>query len=199
MQKIMGMKNQQGITTFWGISIILMVCVVVVFVFYFLYFFWIENPTPTSEITIVRAVRHQSVSIPSSVDTTGWLVYENSSFPMSFKYPATYKVNEDEVIYGTTSGTMISLMEGTVERFNLRIFPAKTEEAVPAAFQRITGIDPSSYQSFMEKIDGTEAVIYRQKAGTLNNDRIYFINGKYFYEAPYNASTVSVLSTFKFR
>jgi hypothetical protein len=194
----MDTKDQRGITTFWGISIILMVVVVVVFVFYILYFFWIENPVPTSEITIVRAVRHQSVSIPSSVDTSGWETYENASYRISFKYPDPLTINEDEISYGTTPGNLVVLLQDTTEKFNMRVFPSQAEEAVPAAFQRITGIDPSAYQSFTEKLNGEEATIYRQKAGTLNNDRIYFIHGKYFFEAPYNTYSVMILSTFKF-
>ena len=193
----MDMKNQRGITTFWGISIILMVVTVVLFVFYILYFFWIENPVPTSEIILVRAVRHQSVSIPSSVDTTGWLKLDDATNQISFQYPATQVIHTDEITYGTTSGTMISLLQDTTEQFNLRIFPATADETVADAFQRITGIDPSAYQSFAEKLGGEAAVIYRQKAGTLNNDRIYFIHAGYFFEAPYSAATVDILSTFK--
>lgn len=194
----MDIKNQRGLTTFWGISIILMVSLVIIFVFYILYFFWIENPVPTSEITIVRAVRHQSVSIPSKVDTTGWLTFENSGYGVRFQFPVTLAPSEDDIIYGSTSGRIVSLRDATGEQFSLRVFMAKADETIPTAFQRITGIDPSAYQSFNEEVGDEEAIIYRQKAGTLNNDRIYFIHGKYFYEVPFSTSTVNILSTFKF-
>ncbi|MFH1207871.1 MAG: hypothetical protein V1668_04755 [Patescibacteria group bacterium] len=197
MQKMIDTKDQRGITTFWGISIILMVVTVVVFVFYILYFFWIENPVPTSEIFIIRAVKHQSVSIPSSVNATGWQAFENGSYRISFKYPGTLTVHEDEITYGTTAGNMLSLLQDTVEEFNLRIFPVKADETVAIAFERITGIDPSAYQSFTEKLGGEEAAVYRQQPGTSQNDRIYFIHAGYIFEAPYNASTVNILSTFK--
>ena len=80
-------KDKQGITTFWGISIILIEAVVVFFIFYILYFFWIENPTPTSNILIVRAVSRNVVKIPIKVDTADWLTFEDKTNSFEFKSP----------------------------------------------------------------------------------------------------------------
>lgn len=192
----MKLKDQRGITTFWGISIILMEVVVVIFVFYILYYFWIENPVPTSEITLIRAVRHQAVSIPHDVAQTDWLTYENPTYAVSFRYPDTYTLSEDDIYYDTNAGHLITLREGTAERFSLRIFAAGTDESITDTLKRLTHIDPSIYQSFNEKVGGQAATIYRQKPGTADNDQIYFLHHGYLFQAPFNAVTVDVLSTF---
>jgi len=192
----MKIRDQRGVTTFWGISIILMVVTVVVFVFYILYFFWIENPVPTSQILIVRAVQHKAVSIPSNAAAADWLTYENPAYHVSFQYPDQYQVSEDDIYYDTNAGHLITLRDGTAEQFNLRIFAVGSDEDIASALKRLTNIDPSIYQSFTEKVGGQEAVIYRQKPGTPDNDQIYFIHEGYLFQATYNVNTVKILSTF---
>jgi len=198
MHKIMDTKNQQGITTFWGISIILIEAVVVVFVFYILYFFWIENPTPTSDISLVRLVNHQAVTMPSHVDTTGWLTLDRSDYYISVQYPDTWQISDDTITYGTTEGHIISFQDNKTEKFSLRVFPVKASESIPQALTRLTSIDPAIYQSHTERIDGREAIVYRQRPGRSTDDRIYFIGSGYLFEAPFNATTAPILSTFKF-
>lgn len=194
----MELKNQKGITTFWGISIILMESVIVLFIFYILYFFWIENPTPTSNILIIRAFTKKAVTIPKSVDTADWLKYINSSYGFSIQYPADYQVAEDEIIYGNYDGKIISLTKGDIDDFSVRIFKVKEEESVADSFERLTGVSPAIYQSFSEKVDDHEAVVYRQQPGEASGDRIYFVGNNYLFESAFDQFSIQILATFRF-
>lgn len=191
-------RDQKGITTFWGISIILMESVVVLFVFYILYFFWIENPTPTSNILIVKVFNDQSLSIPKDVDTTGWQIYKNESYGFTLMYPAGYSVSGDEILYNDYQGSLVSLDQAGAPNFSLRLFPIQDNESISLAYERLSNIDASIYQSFNIKIDGTEAVVYRMAPGEEDKDTAYFISNDYLFEVAYNADTVPILSTFKF-
>lgn len=194
----MSFKNQQGVTTFWGISIILIESVVVFFIFYILYFFWIENPTPTSNILIIRAFAKRAVVIPKSVDTADWLEYINNSYNFSIQYPADYQVTEDEIIYGNYDGKIISLTKENTNDFSMRIFKVKEEEAVADSFERLTGVSPSIYQSFSEKVNGHQAVVYRQKPGDSSGDQIYFVGNNYLFESAFDEFSIQILATFRF-
>lgn len=190
--------NQQGVTkirTFWGISIILIECTIVIFVFYFLYFFWIENPTPTSNILIVRAITKRSVVIPETVDTTGWLIYSNSDYGFSIKYPSDYKINEEEIFYGDNSGQLINFQMANNPQFYLRIFESLPKETINEAYKRLTGILPTTYQSFSQTVDDKEAMVFRIIPGDVTGDKIFFIGNGYFFEAPFTSSTVNLLAT----
>ena len=194
----MKLKNQQGITTFWGISIILMESVVVLFIFYILYFFWIENPTPTSNILIIRTFTKKGVTIPKSVDTADWLKYINNSYNFSIQYPADYQIAEGEITYGNYDGKIISLTKGDVDNFSVRIFKVREEESVADTFERLTGVSSSIYQSFSEKVDDHRAIVYRQKPGDASGDRIYFMGNNYLFESAFDQFSIQILATFKF-
>jgi len=190
--------NQQGTTkirTFWGISIILIECTIVIFVFYFLYFFWIENPTPTSNILIVRAISKKSVSIPSEVNADGWLIYSNSDYGLSIKHPSDYKIKQDDIYYGDEQGILINFEKDNNPEFYFRIFESGANENIAEAYQRLTGISPAAYQSFVQEVGGKEAVVYRVIPGEISGDQIFFIANGYFFEAPFNQGTVNMLAT----
>ncbi len=190
--------NQQGATrirTFWGISIILIECTIVIFVFYFLYFFWIENPTPTSNILIVRAITKKSVVIPTIVDTTGWLIYSNSDYGFSIKYPSDYTISNDEIYYGENQGKIINFEMDNNSQFNLTIFGSLPDETLAEAYERLTGILPTTYQSFPQVVDDKDAMVYRLVPGDITGDKIFFIGNGYFFEAPFTSDTVNLLAT----
>ncbi len=198
----MGFLRQRGISTFWGISIILMEVTVVLFVFYILYFFWIENPTPTSNILIIRTFRSDVVRIPGSVDTTGWVPFSSDDLGISFYYPSTYSLNEDSIAYGTSEGQLIELTFDGERQFSLSAFtllPSEIENArIDKVFTRLTGINPSVYQSYEEKVNGHPAVVYRQVPGDQPQDHIYFMNDSYFFESVFNTTSAPILSTVRF-
>lgn len=198
MREITRKKNQNGVTTFWAISIILIEVFVVVFVFYFLYYFWIENPIPTEEIRIVGLVRHHPTKVPNNPDTTGWQTYENVTYGFSFSYPAGYQVTDEQIDYGTATGYIFSLSENENEVFWLRVFPRVEDETVAAAYKRLTNIEPSIYQSYRQEIGEVEAVIYRVAPKQPDQDHVYFTPNKYFFEAPLNALTAPIISTIRF-
>jgi len=190
--------NKGKITTFWGVSIIIMEAVVVFFIFYILYFFWIENPTPTDNILIVRAVTKRGLVIPNSVNTADWYKYNNNDFGFSFQYPSDYTVAEDEISYGNNEGKVLDLTQDESAKFSLRIFNAQADETVPDAYQRITSVNPSVYQMYTEEVDDQKAVIYRKKTGEATADQIYFIGNNKFFEMNFNKMTSKILSTFQF-
>jgi len=194
----MNIKEQRGVSTFWGISFILMEVTVVVFVFYILYFFWIENPTPTANIYIIKTFKGGTVTIPKDVETTGWLVYSNSSYGFSLKYPTDYKISEDEIVYGLYEGRVFSLSQQDQENFSLRFFPAEGNESVKSAFERLTTINPSVRQSFQEEVGGREAIVYRRAPGQTPSDYIYFIGNGYVFESAFDEFSAQILATFKF-
>lgn len=190
--------DQQGATrirTFWGISIILIECTIVIFVFYFLYFFWIENPTPTSNILIVRALSKKSVTIPASVDTTGWLIYSNSDYGFSIKYSSDYKIINDEISYGDNQGELINFEKENGIQFYLRIFESLPGESLNQAYERLTGVSTNTYQLFPQTIDDQEAIVFRLIPGDKTGDKIFFISNGYFFEAPFTNTTVNLLAT----
>ncbi len=191
------MQNRK-ISTFWGISIIIIESVIVFFIFYILYFFWIENPTPTDNILIVRALSNRGLVIPANVNTADWLTYNNEDYNFSFKYPASYDLTNDEIAYGENEGELINLNDTDTTDFYVRVFPIQPEETISSAYLRLTGVNPEAYQFFTEKISGAEAVVYRKLPGDPIGDEIYFISGQYLYEAPFNKNSVNFLSTFKF-
>ncbi len=194
----MSIKDQRGISTFRGVSIILIEIVVVVFVFYFLYYFWIENPVPTSNIFIVRAFKGEVIEIPESVNTTGWEIYENENYNFGISYPAHHTMTQDVITYNETDGTVFALSLGDTEMFYLRVFNILPKETVADTYERITGISPSIYQSYSEKVDGTEATVYRQRAGEDYGDRIYFIGEGFMFESVFDQFAAEILSTFRF-
>ena len=194
----MNYPDQKGISTFWGISIILMEVTIVVFVFYILYFFWIENPTPTSNILIMRAFKDRALTIPKAVDTTGWLTYTTSTYGFSLKYPTGYKILEDEIVYGSYEGKVFSLNEQGQESFSLRFFPVEGDESVSSAFERLTTINPSILQSFEEKVGGQAAIVYRRAPDQTPRDYIYFIGNGYVFESAFDVLAAQIFSTFKF-
>ena len=194
----MNVKNQQGVSTFWGVSIILIEAAAVFFVFYFLYFFWIENPLPTEYISVVGPFDRSAVKLPISVQTSGWLKYQNVTFGFSLQYPADYKISEDEIVYGNNAGHIFGLSRQGQETFWLRIFSSQNDDSIAAAYERLTGINPSTYQSFSRKIGGIEAMAYRIAPGNKPQDHLVFIGNKYFFEAPLDNNTAPILSTFKF-
>lgn len=205
MQSVMTLRNQKGITTFWGISIILMEAVVVFFVFYILYFFWIENPTPTSDILIIRTFNKRNVvDIPVSVDATGWLAYGSSVSNFSLRYPGDLTLTEDDIVYGTSEGNLIEFQRAGATVFSVRVFPLTEEEKndsdtlIPDVFTRIISFDPSVYQSYMRQVDDVEAVVYRQVPGDSSQDFIYFMSADNFFEANFNQTAANILSTFQF-
>ncbi len=191
-------RNQQGISTFWGVSIILIEAVMVFFVFYFLYFFWIENPLPTEYIAVVAPFDRRAVKLPISVQTNGWLKYQNVTFGFSIQYPADYKIFEDEIIYGNNAGHIFGLSRQGQEIFWLRIFSYQADDSIATAYKRLTGINPSIYQSFSRKIGKIEAVAYRVNPGNPLQDHLVFMGNNYFFEAPLDNNTAPILSTFKF-
>lgn len=194
----MKLKNQQGITTFWGISIILIESVIVFFIFYILYFFWIENPTPTSNILIVRAVTKRGITIPKTVNSASWLKYTNSNHGISLKYPIGYVVSDDSIAYGDYEGKVINFEKDGAGDFSIRFFTVADEESIDEAFERLTGVNPSIYQSFTEEVDDHDAVVYRQQPGETTGDRIYFIGNSNFFELEFNETTAQILTTFQF-
>jgi hypothetical protein len=196
MHMTMNLKNQQGITTFWGISVILMECVVVLFVFYILYFFWIENPTPTDTIIFIRPFSHHSVVMPTSVETTGWQIHQDVTYGFSFLYPSSYTTTEDEIDYNGQKGHIVSLLNQDKEVFWLRIFPRQGEESIAQAFRRLIGINPATYQSYDLKLSGIEATAYRIAPNTAVQDNVYFFGNNYFFESPFNTIGASILFTF---
>ncbi len=192
-------NNQKGISTFWGISLVVIEAMVVFFVFYLLYFFWIENPTPTSNILIVRAFQKEStLEIPTSVNTEGWQYYIDEERGFSFRYPDGYTSATDEIVYNTYAGSMVSLRKENRDAFSLRFFSVNGEEDVDQAFERITGIRPVVFQSFQEEVSDTKAVVYRQAPGEPVKDRIYFIANGYFFESAFDELSTLILATFKF-
>ncbi len=195
---IKNMITKRKITTFWGISILLIESVIVVFVFYFLYFFWIENPTPTDNILIVRALSNRGVVLPKNVDTANWLTYNNNDYNFSFKYPSTHDLTNDEIAYGENEGEIINLNEADTTDFYIHVFPIQPKEVISEVYLRLTGVDPEAYQFFSEKISGVDAIVYRKLPGDPVGDEIYFINDGYLYEAPFNKDSVNFLATFKF-
>jgi len=194
----MKLRNQQGITTFWGISIIIIESIVVFFIFYILYFFWIENPMPTSKILIIRAFSKKEITIPKQVETTGWFKYSSQVYGFTFQYPEGYQIAEDTITYGDSSGQMIDLEKDGDSFFSLRIFKIQAEETMAEAFERLTGVNPTIYQSFTEKVDNREAIVYRQQPGEAAGDHIYFINDNYLYESAFDAFSSQILATFQF-
>ena len=195
----MSIKDQRGITTFWGISIILMEAVVVFFVFYTLYFFWIENPTPTSNILIMKVFKPgSSIDIPDEVDTDGWLSYQNNSYNFSLKYPTGYDISEDSLMYGEYEGKSISFNKPSEDSFGIRIFKVMEEEKIADTYERLTGVDPSIYQHVVMEVAGIEAAMYRTAPGDLVQDKIYFVNDGSLFEVSYHDFAAQILSTFKF-
>lgn len=192
------LSNQRGISTFRGVAIVLVETVIVFFVFYFLYFFWIENPTPTSDILIVRAFNHQQISIPKQVATAGWQEYDDSTRGFSFSYPPETIRYTDTVAYNGFDGTLVSVKDGSIEIFGLRIFPLKGEETIPQAFERLTGVKPSIYQSYEEKVGDTKAMVYRLKPRQKNGDTVYMIHKGYLFEVPLTTSAAQILATINF-
>ncbi|MFZ6035788.1 MAG: hypothetical protein ACOYUK_01475 [Patescibacteria group bacterium] len=196
----MSFFEERGISTFWGISIILMEVVVVFFVFYILYFFWIENPTPTDNILIIRSFRNSIVRIPETVDTTGWLQYQSDETGISFQYPSSDVVSEDTIVYGDAEGRIVELISGQDTVFALKAFPLAPDEQsdevdVAKVFKRLTGVTPNIYQSYTEKIDGMTATVYRQVPGNPPQDHIYFYNQRYFFETIFSSTTAPILAT----
>lgn len=199
----MNIFNRRGVSTFWGISIILMEVVIVFFVFYILYYFWIENPTPTSNILIVRTFRGGVVNIPNSVETSGWTQETVAKPAVTFKYPGSLTMTEDGITYGTFDGRIVELHDGDTLVFSLRVFPLQTGEQggevdLAKVFQRLVGISPSVFQSYPEKVGGHTALVYRQKPGSASGDRIYFSGEGYFFEAGFDQQSANILSTFTF-
>ncbi|MDD5040317.1 MAG: hypothetical protein PHY34_04170 [Patescibacteria group bacterium] len=199
MRNEMSIRNQAGVTTFWGISIILMEVVIVFFVFYILYFFWLENPTPTSNILIVRVFqRGEVVKIPSTVNSAAWSQYEQPGF-FTVQYPAEYSVSEDSITYGSTTGSMVVFTrQDNMEAFSIRYFGINEDEEIGEAYERLTGIHPGIYQSYTEKVDTADAIIYRLQAGTASNDHIFFLGKGNLFEVPFTTTTAEVLTTFRF-
>jgi hypothetical protein len=200
----MSFFSQRGISTFWGISIILMEAVVVFFVFYILYFFWIENPTPTSNILIIRAFRGNVISIPASVDTTGWNTYTSVTDDITFKYPAAFGQVVDDIAYGTYEGTVVDLSDSNkAPVFTLKAFSLLPEErgngaSIGEVFTRLTELNPNIYQSYTEEIGSQPAIVYRQIPGDTPQDYIYFMNGTHFFESVFDRTAASILSTVEF-
>lgn len=168
------------------------------FVFYVLYFFWIENPTPTSNILLVRVFRDDAINIPEQVDTTGWLQYTNSSLGFSMQYPAGYRVTEEQIVYGEYEGKLLDFQQTGAQTLSLRAFPAVDNETIAQAYERLTGVSPDVYQSFTEEVADTDALVYRLTPGINTNDSIYFIGNSYLFEMPYNQTAAKVLATFNF-
>ncbi len=197
----MSFFTQRGISTFWGISIILMEVTVVLFVFYILYFFWIENPTPTSNILIIRTFRHNVVEIPRDLDTSTWRTYRSEPLGITFQYPPTYELTVDDIVYGTYEGALVEL-DDTGVAFTLRAFPILTEDGknpeINDVFRRLTSINPSVYQSYDEKVGGRPAVVYRQVPGDPPQDHIYYMNDTYFFESVFNSTSAPILGTVQY-
>lgn len=194
----MNFHNQKGVSTFWGISIILIEAIIVFFIFYILYFFWIENPTPTSNILIMKAFKEKTLTIPKAVDTTSWLTYSSSLYGLSLKYPAGYSISEDEIAYGQYEGSIISLTEQNQESFSLRFFSLRGDETIAIALERLTSVDPSIYQHFSEEVADKEAIVYRRAPNQTPRDYIYFIGNNYLFESAFDELSVQILATFQF-
>jgi hypothetical protein len=196
----MNRNNQQGITTFWGISIIFMEVVVVLFVFYILYFFWIENPTPTDDIVIVKLFRRPTVSISSiQQPPSDWSTYQNVTFSFALRYPSSYKIKEGEIDYNAAKGHVFSLLKDGQEKFWLRIFPCQpSDKTIAAAYQRLTNIDPTVYQAYPQRVSGGEAIVYRLAPGAKPRDHVFFMSSDYFFEAPLDTLSAQILGTFIF-
>jgi len=194
----MDFKNQKGVTTFWGISIILIEAVVVFFVFMILYFFWIENPTPTSRIFFIRAFSKKTIEIPKSVNTDGWILYSTSKYGFSLQYPEGYKISEDVIEYGTYDGLEFNLKKDDAATFSMRIFSLEQSEIVTTTFLRLTGVNPLIYQNFVEEVGGSEAIVLRMAPGQPSSDFIYFTGNNYFFESGFDELSAQILSTFKF-
>ncbi|MCH7492486.1 hypothetical protein IID19_02725 [Patescibacteria group bacterium] len=194
---------KRSISTFWGISILLMESVVVVFVFYILYFFWIENPTPTSNILIVRTVRGNVLTIPKQVDTTGWIPYTSNDENFSLMYPADYQMSKDIIVYGEYAGNVLELTKDGTQIFSLRIFPLIGEEVgqddvLADVFERLTSIDPGIFQAYEEDVADTKATVYRQVPGETPQDYIYFLSSSSFFETVFDNVSADILATFNF-
>lgn len=194
---------RRSISTFWGISILLMESVVVVFVFYILYFFWIENPTPTSNILIVRTVRGNVLTIPKQVDTTGWIPYTSNDDNFSLMYPADYQMNKDVIIYGEYTGNVFELSKDGTQIFSLRIFPLVGEEigqddVLAEVFTRLTSINPEIFQAYDEDVAEVKATVYRQVPGDPPQDFIYFLSSSSFFETVFDNVSADILATFQF-
>ncbi|MFA5135150.1 MAG: hypothetical protein WC505_05215 [Patescibacteria group bacterium] len=186
------------ISTFWGISTIIILSMVVVFVFYFLYFFWIENPTPTSNILVVRAFQRRAISIPDTVDTAALVSYADFENKFSLYLPVGYSVNYDEIYYGETPGTIVTFSKSNAESFSMRIFSAQENTSIEDSFRQITNVELSPLQWFSEEVDGREAVVYRMQPGDPNGDQLYFLWNGMLFEVPFNERSVQVLATFEF-
>ncbi|MFA6098757.1 MAG: hypothetical protein WCV50_03205 [Patescibacteria group bacterium] len=199
MQIKKSIHSQQGFSTFWGVSVILIETIVVVFVFYFLYFFWIENPTPTSNILIVKAFSKRSLDIPKNVDTAGWKKYSDPNLGLTLSYPSDYKLTQEAIFYTQYQGLVISFDSGERHIFSIKVFSLQSGEDLAAAFERLTGVNPNIYQTYAEKVGGRQATVYRQKPGSSDNDQIYFIDNGNLYEADYSSSSVPVLATWQFQ
>lgn len=192
-------KDQRGVTTFWGISVILMEVVVVLFVFYILYFFWIENPTPTDDIVIVKLFRRSGVSIQPQAGPVEWQTYQNITYSIALRYPAGYTVKEGPIDYNAVAGHVFSLMSGDREQFWLRIFPRlPSDDDIATAYQRLTNINPSVYQTYKQRVSGGEAIAYRVAPGQAPQDHVYFMSSDYFFEAPMDAQSAQILGTLLF-
>lgn len=194
----MRISFKREISTFWAISTIIILSMVVVFIFYFLYFFWIENPTPTSNILVVRAFQKRAVVIPGSVDTEDLISYADFENRFKVYLPSGYSIEYDEIFYGETEGTVVTFLKEGSDSFVMRIFDALQDESIKDSFYRIASVDLSSLQWFREEIDGHEAVVYRLKPGDPSGDQLYFIWNSLLFEVPFNKSTVQVLATFEF-
>ncbi|MBI5037238.1 MAG: hypothetical protein HZC01_00810 [Candidatus Kerfeldbacteria bacterium] len=192
---------QRGISTFWGISIILMEVTIVLFVFYILYFFWIENPTPTSNILIIKTFRSNVVRIPESVDTSGWQQYTSDELSIAFKYPDDYTLFEDSIAYGVYEGTLIELRAAdAADSLSFKAFPltpGEIEDETPVGkiYQRLTGVSPNIYQSYTEKVADEIATVYRQTSGDPNEDNLFFINANNLFEIEFNEASAQILAT----
>ena len=199
----MSLYYRRSISTFWGISILLMESVVVVFVFYILYFFWIENPTPTSNILIVRTVRGNVLTIPKQVDTTGWIPYTSSDDHFSLMYPSDYQMNKDVIVYGEYPGSVFELSKDGTQVFSLRIFPLVEEElgkddVLADVFTRLTSIDPDIFQAYEEDVADSKATVYRQIPGETPQDYIYFLSSNRFFESVFDDVSAKILATLQF-
>jgi len=195
----MKFSNQKGLTTFWGISIVLIEAVIVFFIFYILYFFWIENPTPTSNILIVRAVTKEGVAIPNSIDTATWTQYVDEENGFNLQFPLAYQKKSEKITYGTNEGDMITLEEEGGSYFQITIFSVEEDEEIDEAYERLTSIKPTIYQSFEEEVDNHDAIVYRQSPGEAKGDRIFFIGNNKLFETKFNKFNARILATFTFK
>jgi len=191
-------NNQAGITTFWGISLILMMSIVVFFIFYVLYFFWIENPLPTSNILLIRTFAKQTLTVPDQLDTAGWIQYSDNSIGYNLKYPDNWVLANDQISYGAYDGKVFSLSNNNQEAFAMNIFNLEVGEDWVAAFRRLTGVDSTVYQSYQMEIKLANGIVLRLRTGRASSDRLYFTGNGYLFEVPLDQTAVNILSTFYF-